>query len=91
MVEASALGLADSLTPAERADDLLYPRLERIREISAYIALRVIRQAQKDVRTFTQLLRSLCVRRRLVVYTNAVLRPLLLGCGSVVGPTLYDG
>ena len=47
MVEASALGLADSLTPAERADGLLYPRVERIREISADIALAVIRAAQK--------------------------------------------
>ena len=47
MVEASSLGLADSLTPAERADDLLYPRVERIREISADIALAVIRAAQK--------------------------------------------
>ena len=47
MVEASARGLADALTPAERADDLLYPRVERIREISADIALAVIRAAQK--------------------------------------------
>ncbi|EIN08307.1 malate dehydrogenase [Punctularia strigosozonata HHB-11173 SS5] len=47
MVEASALGLADALTPDERADDLIYPRLERIREISAHIACAVIRAAQK--------------------------------------------
>ena len=47
MVEASSLGLADALTPEERADDLLYPRVERIREISADIALAVIRAAQK--------------------------------------------
>ncbi|TBU28084.1 malic enzyme [Dichomitus squalens] len=47
MVEASSLGLAESLTPDERADDLLYPRIERIREISADIALAVIRAAQK--------------------------------------------
>ena len=47
MVEASALGLAHALTPEERADDLLYPRVERIREISADIALAVIRAAQK--------------------------------------------
>ena len=47
MVEASSLGLADSLTASERADDLLYPRVERIREISADIALAVIRAAQK--------------------------------------------
>ncbi|KAH9916999.1 malic enzyme [Epithele typhae] len=47
MVEASSLGLANSLTAAERDDDLLYPRVERIREISGQIALAVIRAAQK--------------------------------------------
>jgi malate dehydrogenase (oxaloacetate-decarboxylating)(NADP+) len=47
MVEASSLGLADSLTEEEIALDLLYPRIERIREISALIALTVIRAAQK--------------------------------------------
>jgi malate dehydrogenase (oxaloacetate-decarboxylating)(NADP+) len=47
MVEASSLGLADSLTPDERASDLIYPRLDRIREISAHIARTVIRAAQK--------------------------------------------
>ena len=47
MVEASSLGLANSLTPEERDLDLLYPRVERIREISAEIALAVIRAAQK--------------------------------------------
>ena len=49
MVEASSFGLADSLTQEERDSDLLYPRLERIREISAFIATRVIRKAQEEV------------------------------------------
>jgi malate dehydrogenase (oxaloacetate-decarboxylating)(NADP+) len=49
MVEASALGLADSLTPAERGDGLVYPRLERIRDISAHIAQAVVRAAQAAV------------------------------------------
>ena len=49
MVEASSFGLADSLTQDERDSDLLYPRLERIREISAFIATRVIRKAQEEV------------------------------------------
>jgi len=48
MVEASSLGLADSLTEDERDSELLYPRLNRIREISAVIATRVIRQAQEE-------------------------------------------
>jgi malate dehydrogenase (oxaloacetate-decarboxylating)(NADP+) len=47
MVEASSLGLADSLTEEEIALDLLYPCIERIREISAQIATTVIRAAQK--------------------------------------------
>ena len=50
MVEASSLGLASSLTEEEIALDLLYPRIERIREISAQIAMTVIRAAQKAVR-----------------------------------------
>lgn len=55
MVEAASLGLADALTPDERQYDLLYPRIERIREISADIALKVIRAAQKAVSCFTRL------------------------------------
>ncbi|PPR06812.1 hypothetical protein CVT26_003838 [Gymnopilus dilepis] len=47
MVEASSLGLANSLTNEERSLGLLYPRIERIREISAFIAKEVIRAAQK--------------------------------------------
>ncbi|KAE9411631.1 malate dehydrogenase [Gymnopus androsaceus JB14] len=47
MVEASSLGLSDSLTADERKVDLLYPRIERIREIGAFIAKEVIRAAQK--------------------------------------------
>ncbi|KAJ7255870.1 hypothetical protein B0H12DRAFT_526094 [Mycena haematopus] len=47
MVEASSLGLANSLTPKEQALELLYPAIERIREISAGIAVQVIRAAQE--------------------------------------------
>jgi malate dehydrogenase (oxaloacetate-decarboxylating)(NADP+) len=56
MVEASSLGLADSLTNEERNLDLLYPLLDRIREISAFIATRVIRKAQEEVGVFFFLL-----------------------------------
>ncbi|KAA1472497.1 malic enzyme [Dentipellis sp. KUC8613] len=48
MVEAASLGLADSLTDEERSLDLIYPQLERIRDISAFIATRVIRKAQAE-------------------------------------------
>ncbi|KAF8888529.1 hypothetical protein BD779DRAFT_1672209 [Infundibulicybe gibba] len=47
MVEASSLGLAEALTPEERSMGLLYPRIERIREISAHIAKEVIRASQE--------------------------------------------
>jgi len=50
MVEAAALALADSITDEERTEDRIYPNLTRIREISAQIAHKVIRTAQKDVR-----------------------------------------
>ena len=49
MIEAASLGLADSLTDEERGSDLVYPRIERIRDISAQIAQSVIRTAQKEV------------------------------------------
>ncbi|KAL0959834.1 hypothetical protein HGRIS_011511 [Hohenbuehelia grisea] len=47
MVEASSLGLAGSLTKEEHAMGLIYPQVHRIREISAEIALKVIRASQK--------------------------------------------
>jgi len=48
MVEQAAIALAGSLTADEISADLVYPRLTRIRDISAQIALAVIRAAQKD-------------------------------------------
>ncbi|KAG7095390.1 hypothetical protein E1B28_006145 [Marasmius oreades] len=48
MVEASSLGLANSLTTEERSLGMLYPSISRIREISAFIAKEVIRTAQKE-------------------------------------------
>lgn len=49
MVEQASIALASSLTAEEQAAGLVYPRLVRIRDISAQIALAVIRAAQKDV------------------------------------------
>jgi len=48
MIEASAIALSECLDEEEKADGLLYPRLNRIRKISSYVAVRVIRQAQKE-------------------------------------------
>jgi malate dehydrogenase (oxaloacetate-decarboxylating)(NADP+) len=47
MVEAASLGLARSLTKDEEDDGLVYPRIQGIREISAQVAVDVIRAAQK--------------------------------------------
>lgn len=46
MVEQASIALAGSLDPDERAAGLIYPRLNRIREISPRIALAVVRAAQ---------------------------------------------
>ncbi|KAH9467170.1 hypothetical protein Pst134EB_002194 [Puccinia striiformis f. sp. tritici] len=48
MIEASALALSDAMTDEEKSAGLLYPRLNRIRDISTSVALRVIRQAQEE-------------------------------------------
>jgi malate dehydrogenase (oxaloacetate-decarboxylating)(NADP+) len=49
MVEQASISLSASLTREEKNCDLVYPRLVRIRDISAQIALAVVRAAQKDV------------------------------------------
>jgi len=48
MVEAASIALADSLTEEEHAAGLVYPRLVRIRQISAEIAANVIKTAIKE-------------------------------------------
>src|ERR1700761_2008490 len=50
MVEQASVALASSLDREEREAGLVYPRLDRIREISAKIALAVVRAAQNAVR-----------------------------------------
>jgi hypothetical protein len=48
MVEASSLGLADSLTDDERAEDLLYPRVER----STFLLCYLLRSPDADAPIF---------------------------------------
>lgn len=50
MVEQASVALASSLEKEEREAGLVYPRLDRIRDISAKIALAVVRAAQNSVR-----------------------------------------
>lgn len=56
MITASAIALSEALTPEEKEAALLYPRLTRIRDVSAVVAAGVIRAAQKQgLDTATQL------------------------------------
>lgn len=48
MITASAIALSEAFDEEEVAAGLLYPRLDRIREVSAEIAAGVVRAAQKD-------------------------------------------
>jgi malate dehydrogenase (oxaloacetate-decarboxylating)(NADP+) len=50
MVEQASLALANSLDGEERKAGLVYPRLTRIRDVSAEVALAVVRRSQIDVR-----------------------------------------
>lgn len=59
MITAAALGLSQSLTAEEKEAGLLYPRLNRIREVSAGVAARVVRAAQKAEVDQNESLRSL--------------------------------
>lgn len=48
MIYASAEYLATSLTKEERDDGLIYPRINRIRDVSARVALGVVRAAERN-------------------------------------------
>lgn len=48
MIYASGAALPDKLTKDELAAAMLYPALDRTREISRYVVLKVIRAAQSD-------------------------------------------
>jgi len=59
MVEQASIALAGSLNDEEKFSELVYPRLTRIRDISAQIGLAVIRAAQKDNVDENELFRNL--------------------------------
>lgn len=77
MVHASAQGLADSLTSDELERDLLYPDVERIREVSITIALKVIRSAQKLGVDRAEELRSMSDRQLEEYVRQQMYHPLL--------------
>lgn len=84
MIEAASLGLANSLTDEENGLGLIYPRIERIREISAQIALSVIREAQKKVRAICLFLGS-SIRRLTVTCRVSIAR--LASVNSTMPPS----
>ncbi|KAJ4491276.1 malate dehydrogenase [Lentinula edodes] len=59
MVEKAAIALSSSLNEEETGCELVYPRLDRIRDISAQVALAVAREAQKEGIDNNIVLRSL--------------------------------
>jgi malate dehydrogenase (oxaloacetate-decarboxylating)(NADP+) len=48
MITASAIALSEAMNEEEKGKGLLYPRLGRIREVSAEVARGVVRAAQKE-------------------------------------------
>ncbi|KAK6907740.1 hypothetical protein I203_101741 [Kwoniella mangroviensis CBS 8507] len=48
MITASAIALSEALNEEEKKAGLLYPRLDRIREVSARVAAGVVRKAQEE-------------------------------------------
>ncbi|TYJ58383.1 hypothetical protein B9479_000929 [Cryptococcus floricola] len=56
MITASAISLSEALNAEEKVRGLLYPRLDRIREVSARVSAGVVKRAQEDgVDTNTEL------------------------------------
>lgn len=48
MITASAIALSEARNEEEEAKGLLYPRLERIREVSARVAAGVVKKAMEE-------------------------------------------
>ena len=48
MITASAIALSESMNDEEKAAGLLYPRLDRIREVSARVSAGVVQKAQEQ-------------------------------------------
>lgn len=48
MITASAIALSEALNEEEKKAGLLYPRLDRIREVSAKVAAGVVKRAQEE-------------------------------------------
>ena len=74
MVEQASLALAGSLDEDETEAELVYPRLDRIRDVSAQIALSVIRASQNAVSSAMSTPRLVADRRLQNVDNSPTLR-----------------
>ncbi|WWC71047.1 uncharacterized protein I206_105000 [Kwoniella pini CBS 10737] len=59
MITASAISLSEALNEEEKRAGLLYPRLDRIREVSAKVAAGVVKKAQEEGLDTNERLRGL--------------------------------
>jgi malate dehydrogenase (oxaloacetate-decarboxylating)(NADP+) len=59
MITAAAMALSESLNQEEKDKGLMYPRLGRIREVSARVSAGVVRMAQKEGVDTVERLRSM--------------------------------
>ncbi|KAF8827734.1 hypothetical protein HHX47_DHR4000379 [Lentinula edodes] len=75
MVEKAAIALSSSLNEEENSRELVYPRLNRIRDISAQVALAVAREAQKEGIDNNIVLRSLNDNEALKHITGKMWKP----------------
>ena len=71
MITAGAIALSESLNEQETADLLLYPRIERIRDVSARVARGVVQQSQKEGLDTVESLRGLSDEELLEAITAA--------------------
>jgi malate dehydrogenase (oxaloacetate-decarboxylating)(NADP+) len=84
MIHGSAQALANALSPAEKADELLYPALARIRDISAPMTRDLIRVAQREGVDTQLQLRELSDAELEKYIVERVRRPLSFACAPLM-------
>ncbi|KAG9315927.1 hypothetical protein JVU11DRAFT_3578 [Chiua virens] len=83
MVEQAAVALASSLDADEHAAGLVYPRLARIRDLSAHVALAVMRQAQTEGLDTNRYLRTLSDEDLLELIRDKMWQPPTMELASI--------
>lgn len=75
MITGSAIALSEAVNADEVATGLLYPRLTRIRDVSAQVAAGVVRAAQKDGVDTVPALRDMSDEQLVAAITKAQWSP----------------